>query len=82
VTAPTDPIRRADVLDALVRVGILPEDAAMDAVKALPASAVHVAALRLARALSIVQWSCYSDARYDEYRCALAAFRKAEEEAK
>ena len=42
-----DLIRRGDALDALARVGILPDDAAMDAIRALPADPVAEAAGKL-----------------------------------
>jgi len=51
MTAPNSLIRRDAALDALARVGILPEDAAMDAIRALPADPVGEAAGRLAELL-------------------------------
>lgn len=48
MTAPTSLIRRDAALDALARVGILPDDAAMDAVREVPADPVGEAAGKLA----------------------------------
>jgi len=48
----TDLIRRDAALDALARVGILPDDAAMDAVREVPADPVGEAAGRLAECVA------------------------------
>ena len=50
MTAPHSLIRRDAALDALARVGILPDDAAMDTIRALPADPVGEAAGKLAEA--------------------------------